>query len=109
MSSTCPNGYECDQGGAVLPQFRARYSGHTLSRLAEIRHNKTKQTAFPTVGRESMKSQATWETSQAVLTLYYFPILLVLSNWGLIWNVQASLAKNTIVMDWFNAIPEIGF
>jgi hypothetical protein len=49
---THPNGYKCDQTGSVGPQFRARYCGHTLSRLAEIRHNKTKQIAFPTIRRE---------------------------------------------------------
>jgi hypothetical protein len=60
MSSTCSNGYKCDQGGFVLPQFRARYCGHTLSRLAEIRHNKTKQTAFPTIRREGASKELEW-------------------------------------------------
>jgi hypothetical protein len=43
----------------VQLQFRTRYSGHTLSRLAEIRHNKTKQSRFPTTRRKSLKSWAT--------------------------------------------------
>jgi hypothetical protein len=33
-------------------QFRTRYCGHTLSRLAGIRHNMTKQTGFPTIRRK---------------------------------------------------------
>ena len=41
-----------DWRGFVLSQFRARYCGHTLSRLAEIRHNRTKQSRFPTTRRE---------------------------------------------------------
>jgi hypothetical protein len=51
MSSTCPNGFPSDPGVSVLPRFHSRYCGHTLSRLAEIRHNKTKQTSFPTIRR----------------------------------------------------------
>jgi len=41
----------------------ARYSGHTLSRLAEIRHNKTKQSRFPTTWRESPESWETWSNN----------------------------------------------
>jgi hypothetical protein len=35
----------------VQPQFRTRYSGHTLSRLGDFGHNMTKQGGFPTVRR----------------------------------------------------------
>ena len=56
-------------GGFVLGQFRTRYCGHTLSRLAEIRHNMTKQTRFPTVRRKSLKSWNTWNTIQVVSDL----------------------------------------
>ena len=38
--------------GFVHLQFRTRYCGHTLSRLAEIRHNMTKQSKFPTTRRK---------------------------------------------------------
>jgi hypothetical protein len=41
----------------------ARYSGHTLSRLAEIRHNRTKQSRFPTTWRESPESWETWSNN----------------------------------------------
>jgi hypothetical protein len=46
----------------VLCQFRTRYCGHTLSRLAEIRHNKTKQTAFPTIRRERASKELEWNS-----------------------------------------------
>jgi hypothetical protein len=36
----------------VQPQFRTRYSGHTLSRLGDFGHNMTKQGGFPTVRRK---------------------------------------------------------
>jgi hypothetical protein len=42
---------------------KARYSGHTLSRLAEIRHNRTKQSRFPTTWRESLESRETWSNN----------------------------------------------
>jgi hypothetical protein len=54
-------------GVFVQPQFRTRYSGHTLSRLAEIRHNKTKQSRFPTTRRESPKTRTTWNAIQVCL------------------------------------------
>jgi hypothetical protein len=40
-----------------LCQFRTRYCGHTLSRLTEIRHNRTKQCGFPPIRRKSLKSR----------------------------------------------------
>ena len=46
----------------MLSQFRARYCGHTLSRLAEIRHNRTKQSRFPTTRRKSLKSRMAMNT-----------------------------------------------
>jgi len=62
------NGF-CDaQGWFVLRQFRTRYCGHTLSRLAEIRHNMTKQCGFPTIRRKELKSRATLNTIKVVLT-----------------------------------------
>ena len=51
----------------VLPQFRMWYCGHLLSRLAEIRHNMTKQSRFPTVWRKGLKSWAVWNTIQVSL------------------------------------------
>lgn len=53
----------------VLLQFRTRYSGHTLSRLAEIKHNKTKQSRFPNTRRESPKSWVTLNTIQVSSSL----------------------------------------
>jgi hypothetical protein len=35
----------------VQVQFRTRYCGHTLSRLADFCHNMTKQSGLPTVRR----------------------------------------------------------
>jgi hypothetical protein len=62
------NGF-CDaQGWFVLPQFRTRYCGHTLSRLAEICHNMTKQSGFPTTRRKELKSWTTLNTIRVVLT-----------------------------------------
>jgi hypothetical protein len=41
----------------VQVQFRTRYCGHTLSRLADFCHNMTKQSRLPTVRRrESEKN-----------------------------------------------------
>ena len=48
-------------GWFVACQFRTRYCGHTLSRLAEIRHNKTKQSGFPTIRRKELKSRGEFE------------------------------------------------
>jgi hypothetical protein len=70
MFSACPNGCKCDQGGPVLPQFRARYCGHTLSRLAEIRHNKTKQTTFPTVRRKKCEEFSHFNVALGLVMLY---------------------------------------
>ena len=70
MSSTCPNGFPSDPGVSMLPQFHSRYCGHTLSRLAEIRHNKTKQTSFPTIRRAGMKSSATFKVALGLVILY---------------------------------------
>lgn len=50
----------------VSSQFQTRYCGHTLSRLMEIRHNKTKQSRFPTIRRVSLKSWTTWTTIQVI-------------------------------------------
>ena len=50
-------------------KFRTQYCGHTLSRLAEIRHNRTKQSGFPTIRRRELKSQASLNTIQRVLGL----------------------------------------
>lgn len=41
------------------PQFRARISGHCLSRLEGIRHNMTKQSSFPTIRGKGPKTRAT--------------------------------------------------
>jgi hypothetical protein len=41
----------------VSRKFRTRYCGHTLSRLAEIRHNMTKQTRFPTIRENNSEKQ----------------------------------------------------
>jgi hypothetical protein len=54
----------------VSLQFQTRYSGHTLSRLAEIRHNKTKQTAFPTTRGKSPKTKVTFK----VILVYSIPL-----------------------------------
>ena len=58
LFSACPYGFWSGWEGFVLSQFRTRYCGHTLSRLAVIRHNKTKQTRFPTVRRERSLERA---------------------------------------------------
>jgi len=39
----------------VHVQFRTRYCGHTLSRLADFCHNMTKQSRLPTVRRRESK------------------------------------------------------
>jgi len=52
LFSTGPYSFCCVWMMFVLPQFRTRYSGHTLSRLEEISHNKTKQIRFPNTRRE---------------------------------------------------------
>ena len=54
----------------VSLQFQTRYSGHTLSRLAEIRHNKTKQSTFPTTRGKSPKTTVTFK----VILVYFVPL-----------------------------------
>jgi hypothetical protein len=59
LSSRGPDSSCGVQGDVVQPQFQVQNCGHTLSRLAEIRHNTTKQTRFPTIRRKSRKSRKT--------------------------------------------------
>jgi len=51
-----PDSFFCVVTLFVQLQFKTRYCGHTLSRLAEIRHNKTKQDRFPTIRGKGLKS-----------------------------------------------------
>jgi hypothetical protein len=67
LLSTCPYSFCGSWGVFVLQQFRTRYCGHTLSRLAEIRHNMTKQCGFPTIRRKDLKSWNTMNTIQVIL------------------------------------------
>jgi len=55
-----------DWRGFVSRQFRTRYSGHTLSRLAEFSHNRTKQHGFPTIRRKELKS---WNYNSSLVGL----------------------------------------
>jgi hypothetical protein len=64
LLSTCSYSFCGGWKWFVLRQFRTRYCGHTLSRLAEIRHNMTKQCGFPTIRRKSLKS---WNTIHVIL------------------------------------------
>jgi len=66
LLSTCPYSFCGGWEVFVLRQFRTRYCGHTLSRLAEIRHNMTKQTEFPTIRRKGLKS---WNTMNTILVI----------------------------------------
>ena len=52
LFSACPYTFYWGRRRFVLCQFRTRYCGHTLSRLAGINHNMTKQTGFPTIRRK---------------------------------------------------------
>ena len=51
----------------VSPQSKTRYSGHTLSRLAEIRHNMTKQSRFPTTRGKSPKTRSQFKSTLYLL------------------------------------------
>jgi hypothetical protein len=58
LFSACPYSFCGGRRWFVLSQFRTRYCGHTLSRLAKIRHNRTKHDGFPTIRRkESEESE----------------------------------------------------
>ena len=77
----------------VSSQFQTRYCGHTLSRLAEIRHNKTKQSRFPTTWRESLKSWTTWETQLKLFKLSRTFHTSVLSTGEFIWTTVSRVCE----------------
>lgn len=60
ISSIIPFRWCCfhvDWRASMFSEFRTRYCGHLLARLAKYGHNTTKQTTFPTTWRESLKEQ----------------------------------------------------
>ena len=77
----------------VSSQFQTRYCGHTLSRLAEIRHNKTKQSRFPTTWRESLKGWATWGTQLRLYQLSRAFNTSVSSSGEFIWTAVSRVCE----------------
>jgi hypothetical protein len=94
---------------SVSWKFRTRYCGHTLSRLADTRHNRTKQNGFPTIRRKELKSQASLNTIQRVLGLVGTCRLLFwgwqhasrvramkgwdLNHWWMVWSFRFATRK----------------
>jgi len=74
----------------VSLQFQTRYSGHTLSRLAEIRHNKTKQSTFPTTRGKSPKTTVTLK----VILVYFVPLQVLLVKQFVITSCNIGLRAN---------------
>jgi hypothetical protein len=95
----------------VSLQFQTRYSGHTLSRLAEIRHNKTKQSTFPTTRGKSPKTTVTLK----VILVYFVPLQVLLvkqfvtisCNLGLRAMTDGRKGKNDVLYLSFPAKVEI--